>query len=141
MQTEEEQLLQQKYLGLQMLEQQMKQYQKQVQLFENQLIELTTIDKGLDDLSKTKSGTGILVSLGPGIFTKAELKDNKELVVNVGASIAVKKDIASTKELINNQIEELKRLQNQSLEELQRLSLQAKMIEQDLNKITKNKNV
>ncbi|MDP7506419.1 MAG: prefoldin subunit alpha [Candidatus Woesearchaeota archaeon] len=133
MKAEEQQALQQRYMELQMINNQIKQYQKQIQLFENQLIELDTLNQGIINIGSTKPGTEILASLGPGIFVKAELKDNKNFLVNVGSGTNVKKDASSTQELINNQAEQLKKLLEQSMGELQNLTLQARTIEQDIS--------
>ena len=125
--------LQERYMEMQMLEQQIRQIQQQIQMLENQLMELTATSQGLDDFEKTSKGTDILVPLSPGIFTKATLKDNKDVIVNVGANVAVKKDIRSTKDLINKQAVEIKRFQEEMMVELQKLGLKAGSIEQEIN--------
>ncbi len=125
--------LQERYMEMQMLEQQIRQIQQQIQMLESQLMELTATNQGLDDFEKTSIGTDILVPLSPGIFTKATLKDNKDVIVNVGANVAVKKDIKSTKELIDKQAAEIKRFQEEMLVELQMLGAKAGSIEQEIN--------
>ena len=125
--------LQERYMEMQMLEQQIRQIQQQIQMLENQLMELIATSQGLDDFEKTSIGTDILVPLSPGIFTKATLKDNKDVIVNVGANVAVKKDIRSTKDLINKQAVEIKRFQEEMMVELQKLGLKAGSIEQEIN--------
>ena len=125
--------LQERYMEMQMLEQQIRQIQQQIQMLENQLMELIATIQGLDDFEKTSIGTDILVPLSPGIFTKATLKDNKDVIVNVGANVAVKKDIRSTKDLINKQAVEIKRFQEEMMVELQKLGLKAGSIEQEIN--------
>ena len=91
--------LQEKYIELQMIEQQMKQIQKQAQLVDSQMNELAVAHQALDDIKKTKPGTKILVPISNGIFAKAEIKDNEDLIVNVGANVIVNKDFESTKGL------------------------------------------
>jgi len=138
--TDEKKELQQKYMELQLMDNQINQVQKHIQSLNNQLIDLELVDKGLDDFKETKTGTDILVSLSPGIYAKAELKNNEELIVNVGSNVVVKKKISDTKKLINNQVNELKKLKEQMTADIQKLILKASSIEKEINSmISKNK--
>ncbi len=127
--------LQEKYMQLQIIEQQMKQIQKQIQLIESQMNELVTAHQALDDLKKTKQGTKMLVPISNGIFAKAEIKDNMELIVNVGANITVNKDIESTKSLVAKQINEIKGVQEKMMLDLQKLSINGTSLEKELHKM------
>ena len=131
--------LQKMYLELQLLDEQIKQVQKHLITLDEQLIELNNTLQALDDFNKIIVGTNILVSLSPGIFTKAELKDNKELLVNVGSNIIVKKNVAETKELLKKRLDSIKKYRDLILAEMQKMSLQASNIEQEINKKIKNK--
>lgn len=126
--------LQKMYLELQLLDEQMKQIQKQIVVLDEQLVELNNTLQALDDFNKTEVGTKILVSLSPGIFTSAELKDNKELLVNVGSNVVVKKTVAETKELLKKRLDSTKKYRNLTLAEMQKAGLQASNIEQEINK-------
>lgn len=139
MEEEKQQEIQQKYMELQVLGQQINQMQKQIQLLENQSIELTLVEQGLEDIKNVKIGTKILVPISSGIFVKAELKDNEELLVNVGANVTVKKDIPSTKQLIKKQLDEIKKVQEETIVELQKLVIKANSIEEEINKIASEK--
>lgn len=139
MEEEKQQEIQQKYMELQVLGQQINQMQKQIQLLENQSIELTLVEQGLEDIKNVKIGTKILVPISSGIFVKAELKDNEELLVNVGANVTVKKDIPSTKQLIKRQLDEIKKVQEETIVELQKLVIKANSIEEEINKIASEK--
>lgn len=137
MAEENEKELQQKYLEMRLIEQQIKQVQQQAQQVDQQIVELNNIKSNLDDFAKTKIGSEILVPISPGIFVKGELKDNKELIVNVGENTAVKKDIPETKKLIDDQLKEMERAHGQILQSLQELVLQAQLIEKDMEKLFK----
>ncbi|MBR9692086.1 prefoldin subunit alpha [Candidatus Woesearchaeota archaeon] len=134
---EKQQVLQQKYMEMQMLSQQMQQMQKQIELLNNQMQELVLTKQALDDISKTETGTEIKVPLASGIFIKAEIKDNKEVMVNVGAGTAVKKTIPQAKELIDNQIKEITDFSQQSEGNLNKLAAKAQTIEKELAELTK----
>jgi len=131
--------MQELYLKLQMVHEQIKEVEKQDQLFNNQIMELTTTIQSLDDFKDLKEGTEILVPLNRGMYAKAELKDNKKLLVNVGSNVTVKKDIESTKKLINEQIAEITKVQQQMIVNMQQLSSQAALIEKEISKISSEK--
>ena len=131
--SDEKKELQKKYVELQMIDAQINQIQKQIQMLDNQLMELEMINVSLDDFGNISAGTEILTSLAPGIYTKAELKDNDELIVNVGSNIVVKKNVAETKKMINHQLGEMRKLQEQIIAELNKLILKAGSIEQEIN--------
>ena len=120
------------YMEFQMLEQHIKQLQKQLEVVTHQLIELNATNNSLDEFNKLSSGTEIFVPLSSGIFAKGILKENSELLVNVGANVVVKKDIPSTKKLIQNQMEEIKKIQKQLIEELEKMTNHAAQLEQQL---------
>ena len=127
---ENRQALQQKYMELQMLDQQIKQVQKQLQMINEQLTEIDLISQGLDDLSKTKQGSEILVPVG--IFLKADIKDAEDLIVNVGAGVAVKKNISQTKEMLAVQRDEIKKLQIHLSSDLNNLIMHATAHESEI---------
>ena len=130
-----QQQLQEKYVELQILEQQMKQLQEQLQHIEQQRAELHRLEGSLQDIRKTKAGTDLLVSLGPGIFAKASLKDGTKVLMNVGADTVVETDVASSQTLIQKQEEELQQVQEQFMHELQHLAEYGQGLQQDLRKL------
>ncbi len=132
---EEEENLQKLYLEFQMLDQHIKQLEKQSAVLNNQLMELMATNQSLDDMKKTDQKTEILVPLSSGIYAKAELKDNKSFIVNVGANTALVKDISSTKKMIEDQIDEIKKLQEALVNQLQTQTVKAASMEQEINKI------
>ena len=132
---ESEKKLQQMYMEFQMLEQHMKQMQKQLELITQQLVDLTITSNSLDEFKKIKPGNDMFVPLSSGIFAKASLKENSEVLVNVGANIAIKKDVDSAKKLIQSQIEEVKQVQKQMLGELEKMTSRASQLETQLQSV------
>jgi len=126
-------------MEFQLLNQQIKQSQEQLETLQQQFVELTVTSQNLDDLNNVKAGTEALVQMNSGIFIKTAIKDNKEVIVNVGGGIAVKKDIASTKELIGDQIDEIKKIQQNKLISLQEMADKANLLEKEINEAVKNK--
>lgn len=124
--------VQEKYVEFQIIDQQIKQVQKQLQTFDAQLSELESIKDALDELKNVKKGTEILVPVSSGIFIKSELKENDELIVNVGSSVTVKKSVEQTKAMIENQLTEVGKYRGQLMETLQMLANRADEIQKEL---------
>jgi len=77
---------QEMYMQFQMLDQNIKQLQRQFEMITNQLIELSVTSSSLDEFNKIDNGKEVFVPLSSGIFAKANIKDTSELLVNVGAN-------------------------------------------------------
>ena len=92
-------------IKFQMYEQQIKQVQQQLESIEQAIIEMNSLNIGLDELKGAKDKE-ILASVGKGIFIKAKIL-SEELTVDVGGKNFVKKDISSTKKLVEEQIKKL----------------------------------
>jgi prefoldin alpha subunit len=129
--------VQSKYIELQLLDQQIKQAQKQIELIENQVNELTAINEGLEGFSTTANGTEILIPLSGGVFAKAELKDNKNLIVNVGAGTALTKSVPDTQKMVTDQMDELLKVRDELLFQMQQYANKANKSQQELEKLSK----
>jgi len=124
-----------KYLELQILNQQIKQLQQQIINLENQVIELEVLEDNLNELKKVKEGTEILVSMGAGIFAKAQLKDNKKVIVNVGSSTMVKKEIDEAKTLVTDQVNQIKQIVNEITEELEKAAVRIQGTQKEIQEM------
>lgn len=133
--TGNEEQLQKLYLEFQMLDQHIKQLEKQNTALNSQLTELIITNQSLEDMKKVKKDTEILVPLSSGIYMKAELKDSNNFIVNVGSNLTVVKDLTSTKKLIETQVDEIKRLQENTITELQKYTTKAAMLETEISNI------
>jgi prefoldin alpha subunit len=105
MENKEEQELMMK-LG--MFEQQIHQLQQQLQAVEQGIVELTSLNFGLDELKK---GREILSPIGRGIFAKTELM-SEDLTVDIGSKNFVKKNIPETKKIIQEQVKRLNEIKD-----------------------------
>jgi len=104
---------------LQMFEQQMQQIQQQMQAVERAIVEMNSLNFGLDDLVGKKDKE-ILAPIGRGIFTKAKLI-SEELIVDIGGKNFVTKSIPQTKKLIQGQIKKLNEVQRELGENLEQI--------------------
>ena len=91
---------------LSIFEQQIRQLQQQISAVDEGIVELETLDFGMDEL-KTSKGKEILAPVGRGIFIKAKV-ESEDLTVDVGQRIFVKKSVSETQETIKKQVERLK---------------------------------
>ena len=127
--------LNEKYFELQILEQQLKQVNQQLLGMDNQLLELQRIKENLDDIANTKKDTEMLVALGGGVFSKAELKDSSKVLMNVGSNIVIEKDIASSKVVVDHQMGQITEVIKQLEQEFQILAMNSQVLQQDLQKL------
>ena len=132
---EKEKKAQEMYMEYQMLDQHIKQLQKQLEVVAHQLLELSATSNTLDEFKKIQEGKAVFVPLSSGIFAKASIAESSELLVNVGANVVVKKDIDSTKKLIQFQIEEIKKIQKRAIEDLEKMVNRAGHLEMELQKM------
>lgn len=113
----------------------MQQIQQQLQLIKQAIVDLTSLDKDIDNL-KGKKDQEILAPISNGIFVKAKLI-SEELIVDIGKQNFIKKSIPETKITIQEQIKKLEEVQKQltnSLEEINKEANEILMnIEEDNN--------
>lgn len=104
---------------LNMFEQQMQHLQQQLQAVEQGIIEMNSLNLGLDELVGSKDKE-IFAPIGRGIFAKAKLI-SEELTVDIGGKNLVKKSIPETKKIIieqTNKLEDVKKDLEKSMNEM-----------------------
>ena len=85
-------------IKLQMLEQQMQNIHQQLQSVEQAIVEIGSLNLGLDDVLGGKDKE-VLALIGKGIYAKAKLI-SEDLIVDIGENNFVKKSGSETKEII-----------------------------------------
>ncbi len=116
-------------MKLNIYEQQMQQLQQQLQAIEEGIVEMNSLNFGLDEIEQGK-GEEVLSPLGRGVFAKTKLI-SKELLVDVGDKNFVTKSVPETKKIIKDQI---KKLNEMKIEIQQKLSNMEKEIQELLEK-------
>ncbi len=134
-QEDKRKALQQRYIEYQMLEQQIRQMQQQLEKLEVQTAEVATVTQSLEDISKTKDGSEVLVPVSGGIFFKAAMKQSNEFLVNVGSGIVVKKDLDGTKKLLAQQEKELDGYKEHIASQLAESIIKYQELEKELKEI------
>lgn len=140
MDKKQQEELQQKYLELQLLGNQIKQLQKQMQATEEQIIELRTVAEGLSELNNAEKGSEMLAPISEGIFVKAALEDTKELIVNVGSDVCVKKTAQEVEDMLKVRLDNLKKHRKDLMGHLEKMAELAGALEEEFAKLAE-KNV
>ena len=130
----EKEELQKMYFEIQMLDEQIKEIQKNLVALDEQIVEINNNIQALDDFKNTETGKSTYVVLAPGIFANAEIKNNRELLVNVGSNVAVKKSVDETKEMLKSRFDLIRQYRDRMMEQMQEASIRASSIEQEINK-------
>ncbi|MBS3065167.1 MAG: prefoldin subunit alpha [DPANN group archaeon] len=129
---QKEQEIQQKYILLQMIDNQMKQIDANMQEIAVRNEGLISLKAHLDELNATKSNVKLKAPIGAGIYVDAELKNTKDVYVNVGAGIVVKKTIAEAKNLVDKQITEVEKAIDHLGKGMENLSTKAQETQHEL---------
>ena len=124
------QLEQNKYMQIQLMDQQLKQLQQYLQTFDQQLLEIRAVISSLNELSKLKKGETILAPLASGIFLKAKLEDATNVRVNVGAGTVVTKTVDETIKMLEGQESEISQYRSDTMAKFEELMKQAEALQQ-----------
>jgi prefoldin alpha subunit len=106
-------------IKLSFFEQQIRQIQQQLEAIEKNVIEMTSLEIGLEEF-KGAEGKEIMAQIAKNIFVKTKVVSDV-LLIDIGGGNFVKKDIDSTKKLIGEQIKKLENLReelNSALEKI-----------------------
>lgn len=104
-------------LGL--FEQQIYYLRQQLQAIEHGIVEMSSLNIGLDELKKGIN-KDILAPIGKGIFVNAKMT-SEELIVDVGGKNLVKKSIPDTQIIISEQIKRLEDIKGNLEENLEKI--------------------
>lgn len=113
-------------LKLGTFEQQIQQLQQQLQAVEQGIVELNSLNFGLDELKGGK-GKEILSPVGRGIFARTKLL-SEELTVDIGGKNFVKKSIPETKKIIEEQTEKLGEIKNELEKNLKNINTEIREV-------------
>lgn len=107
-------------IKFQMFEQQIRMFQEQLQAVEQAIVELGSLNLGLDELIGKKDNE-ILAPVGRGIYAKSKLL-SEELLVDIGDKNFVTKSIPETKKILQEQIKKLEKIREELNMELEKIN-------------------
>ncbi len=110
-----EEKLNEKHLEYQYLVQQIQNIQQNLAAIEKHMLDLTSLNDNLLEISKIKSYDDVLIPFGGGIFFRGKISDSSNVVMNVGAGVCVVKSAENASSVISEQTE----YANKNMEQLQ----------------------
>jgi prefoldin alpha subunit len=125
-----QQSLQEKYMQMQMMDQQVKQLQKYIQTFDQQLTEIRGLIGAIKEFSELKKGDTILAPIANGLFVKGKLEESKELLINVGGGVVVNKSIPDAIKLLESQEAEVASYRTETLSNITELLKQVESLQE-----------
>ncbi|MBS3136518.1 prefoldin subunit alpha [Candidatus Woesearchaeota archaeon] len=131
----EQKEIEKRVLEYQMLEQRMRDMQEQLMAADQQLIDMVSTARSIEEIASIDDKKDMLVPITNGIFTTASLRKSDTLLVNIGSSVVVEMSMDETKKLIEKQREELKMLRTNISENLKKFMKRASEIEKELKDI------
>lgn len=96
---------------LQIMEQQLQQLQQQMQSVDKGIIELESLNIGMDEIPKSQESE-IFAQIGKGIYARAKIISD-ELLVNIGENSFVNRSVSETKKMIQQQTQKLKEIKKE----------------------------
>ena len=121
-----------KYLELQMVAEQVKQMQSQLQTVALKKQELSQNIESLGEISGLGPST-MLVPVIEGVFVKAMSTSPNEVIVNVGAGVCVKKTVEEARELLNGKLAELAQFERDMVDEIGKGAESVNSLERELS--------
>lgn len=135
--NEKQKELKEKYMEFQLMNEQFKKLQEQLQMVMQQGIELNNTIGNLDDFKKIGKGNDLFVPVTGGVFAKAKLVDGENVLVNVGAGVALKKTTEDVKKLLSDQLEQMNAVQQDMLFNLQKVGERVQQLDSELQELAK----
>ena len=132
MKEEQKQQLQQKYLEMQLLEQQVKEVQNHLLTLNQKSQELKILDGNLSEIKKIKEKKEIFSQIGSGVFIKAKLEDTKNVIVDIGANTAIQSTVEDAKTLITEQTKKITNSISYIEDKLENLAKQMQSTQQEM---------
>lgn len=117
-------------LDYQMLQEQIKQLNKELAVFDQQMRTMQVLSKNLDDIKMARKDSEMFSELGSGVFVRTALKDTDEVLVNVGASVAVRKKVDDAKRMVDEQVMQLREALSKTELEMQKCAFQVQILQQ-----------
>ena len=103
----ENQTYQAEIFELQVLDQQIRQFEQQLMMIEQQILEQDLISHELDQFKKAKKGDDMLFPFSRNIFVMGKVENTERVLVNIGSKVLAEKSIEDAKKTIDKTKERL----------------------------------
>lgn len=129
------QLLQERLMEYEMLKEEAKKLEQELQALEARREELEIVSLSIGEL-KGQKNKEILIPVGSGVFVKGTVTDDKKILLNVGSNVVLPKSLDEAKEIINSQIIEMENAKIQISTELQKFITYIQKISPEIQKLS-----
>ena len=106
--------------------------QKQIELLNQNLLEISLTANTLNELEKNEGEKEILVSLGSGSFVQGELPKTEKVIVGLGAGVSADRTIPEAKKLLEERAEAYGKLVERSRGELDKVLSRVNLLQPQL---------
>ncbi len=106
--------------------------QKQVDLLNQNLLEISLTSNTLTELERSDGEKDILVSLGSGSFTQGRLPKMEKVIVGLGAGASAERTIPEAKKLLEERAEAYGKLVERTRQELEKVVSRISLLQPQL---------
>lgn len=130
-----QQELQEKYLELQILKQQISSFVEQKQAIDERENELSITIDALKKLGSIKKGEEMWSSIGSGAFVRSDIKDIEKVLVAVGAGVVMKESVSKAVEILESRFEELNKVGSEIVQQANVMLERINRLEPEVQKL------
>ena len=132
---EDKNQLQEKYIELQILKQQVSSLIEQKHAIDERENELNVTLAALRKLDTVKKGNEMWSSIGSGTFVRSDIKDNEKVFVAIGAGLVMKETVPKSIEILELRLHEFNDINNEVVQQINTLVSRMSKLETELQKI------
>jgi len=132
---EDKNQLQEKYIELQILKQQVSSLIEQKHAIDERENELNVTLAALRKLDTVNKGNEMWSSIGSGAFVRSDIKDIEKVLVAIGAGLVVKESVPKSIEILELRLHEFSDINNEVVQQINTLVSRMSKLETELQKI------
>ncbi len=133
-----QQELQEKYIELQFLKQQINSFVEQKQAVDEKENELNATIEALKALPNVKKGEEMWSPLGSGSFVRSDIKDTEKVLVAIGAGVVTKEPLPKAIEILESRAKELNEIGQQIVGQANALLERINTLEPELERLAEH---
>ncbi|KHO48358.1 MAG: prefoldin alpha subunit [archaeon GW2011_AR5] len=137
---QDRQELQEKYLELQVLKQQISNYVEQKQAVDAKINELNASIEALKALPNVKKGEEMWSSLGSGTFVRSDIKDVEKVLVAIGAGVVTKETLPKAIEILESRVKEFSDINDEIIRQANTMVERINQLEPEVEEFAEQEN-
>ena len=137
---QDRQELQEKYLELQVLKQQISNYVEQKQAVDAKINELNASIEALKALPNVKKDEEMWSSLGSGTFVRSDIKDVEKVLVAIGAGVVTKETLPKAIEILESRVKEFSDINDEIIRQANTMVERINQLEPEVEEFAEQEN-